>query len=196
MVMMTSPCFDCGEQANGQPWPRTRPPDWPSTTPWSAGGGRVPWPPSRSSTSTPRCARLVSSPRARRHPDPRRVTASTSSHRGGGPVARRPGPADVIRVGRLQMAGANLSTPASADLPAGSDIVEPTAHRRCRGRGTLTRVNPASGQGDEGGGIDDGGGVWPKTVLSAAWHCSFRAPTSVDSGTRLLSETVVMSACH
>jgi len=40
---------------------------------------------------------------------------------------------------------------------------------------------------------DGGGGVWPNTELSASTHCALRADSRVVSGTRLLSEMVVMS---
>ena len=44
--------------------------------------------------------------------------------------------------------------------------------------------------------MEVGGGGWPNVELSACWHWARRALTRVDSGTRLVSETVVMSACH
>jgi hypothetical protein len=44
--------------------------------------------------------------------------------------------------------------------------------------------------------MEDGGGGWLNGALSADPHWAWSAVTSVDSGTLLLSETVVISACH
>ena len=44
--------------------------------------------------------------------------------------------------------------------------------------------------------MDDGGAGSPKLELSADWHSAVRAVTSVFSGTRLISDREVISACH
>jgi hypothetical protein len=49
---------------------------------------------------------------------------------------------------------------------------------------------------EAGGGTGEVGAGWKGLDWSATPHWSVSAPTRWDSETRLLSDTVVMSACH
>jgi hypothetical protein len=59
-------------------------------------------------------------------------------------------------------------------------------------------LGPDSGsvQVPDGAGIEEGGGAWSKIELVAMLHSAWSEGTKVASGTRSLSDSEVIKACH
>ena len=197
MVLMTSPCFDSGEQDNGLPWPED---------------------------SATRLAEYNAMVRqvAAEHPATVQLDdfdallcpggAFTTSFDG---IQIRDG--DGVHIVPTAAAGQWLDAELLPEVIKGRQTADGRAQLTCPTTSTSSSPPPPGavatqvpgpegevraagpGHGDDetgaGGGIDDGGGGWLKVDWSAG-ALGARAGTRVVSGTRLLSDTVVIRACH
>ncbi len=200
MVLLTAPCFDSGEQPNGMPWPEDDP------------------------ARLERYNQLLREVAAE-HPATVRVedfdsmvcpggvystTRDGVQIRDGDGVHIVPTPAagQWLADHLLPGSGPGRTSPDGRPQPASHPARRPPVRLSPRSRRPACRRvrRPAgpepltAGERSRGPvqppGVDEDGGGWLNTELSALWHWARNDGTSTDSGTRLISDSVVTNASH